>query len=61
MNSCTFTNDEKNDIDFKYVNVSVDLKAAYLKFELKENFGENYFCIQRIQFYADIIHDVSDN
>lgn len=61
VKTCTFTSDGKNDSDFKYLNVTVDFKAAYLKFELIENFGENYFCIQRIQFYADIIHRVSAN
>jgi len=61
VKTCTFTSNAENDTDFKYVNVTVDFKAAYLKFELIENFGENYFCIQRIQFYADIIHRISAN
>ena len=33
-------------------------KGAYIKFELLKNFGEDYFCIERIKFFADITHSL---
>ena len=33
-------------------------KGAYIKFELLKNFGEDYFCIKRIKFFADITHSL---
>ena len=36
----------------------LDDKGAYIKFELLKNFEEDYFCIQRIQFFADITHSL---
>ena len=59
VTSLIFTNDKISDSEFKYININENLKVASLKLELIENFGEKYFCIERIQFYADIIHNVS--
>ena len=33
-------------------------KGAYIKFELLKNFGKDYFCIERIKFFADITHSL---
>ena len=38
--------------------IKLDVKGAYLKFELLKNFGDDYFCIQRIQFFVDITHSL---
>ena len=34
-------------------------KGAYLKFELLTNFGEDYFCIKRIQFFTEITYSLN--
>ena len=52
-------NSNNDESQFKIMNLNVDVKAAYLKFELNTNYGENYFCIQRIQFFAEINHSLS--
>ena len=59
LKTCDFTNDGENDFEFKIINLSMDLKAAYLKLELSKNFGEEYFCIKKIQFFADITHSLT--
>ena len=38
--------------------ININEKGAYIKFELISNFGEDYFCIERIKFFADIIHSL---
>ena len=38
--------------------VNINDKGAYLKFEFLKNYGDNYFCIKRIQFFADITHSL---
>ena len=45
--------------EYETIFIHLDFKGAYLKFEFLSNFGEDYFCIQKIQFYADITHTVS--
>ena len=40
------------------VGIDLDEKGAYIKFEFLSNFGEDYFCIQRIKFFADITHSL---
>ena len=46
--------------DFEIYSGYFDLndKGVYIKFELLENFGEDYFCIKRIKFFAEISHSL---
>ena len=55
INTYNYSNDNS-----EYISCynELDVKGAYLKFELLKNFGEDYFCIQRIQFFADITHSL---
>ena len=39
--------------------IKMNDKGAYLKFDFLENFGEDYFCIKRIQFFVDISHSIN--
>ena len=57
LNSFNFENEE-NDIEYKIFTLNLDTKAAYLKFNLLKNFGEEYFCIKKIKFFVDITHSV---
>ena len=57
MDSYTFTNNN-NENETVYLNL--DVKGAYIKFEFLSNFGEDYFCIQKIQFFADITHTINE-
>ena len=43
----------------KVVKLNIDAKGAYLKFEFLSNLGADYFCISRIQFFADITHSIN--
>ena len=51
-------NFSNNDSEITSFYAMLDDKGAYIKFELLKNFEEDYFCIQRIQFFADITHSL---
>ena len=55
LRSYDYTNDEEDSVEKIY---KIDDKGAYLKFDFLQNFGEDYFCIKRIQFFADITHSI---
>ena len=50
-----FTNDQEDDVEIIY---KIYSKGAYLRFDFLQNFGANYFCIKRIQFFAEITHSI---
>ena len=49
-----YKNDNSKLKEFSIINI--DEKAAYIKLEFLANFGEDYFCIERIKFFAEITH-----
>ena len=48
-----------NDYEKKQISVILNDKGAFLKFELSTNFGEDYFCIKRIQFFTEITYSLN--
>jgi hypothetical protein len=55
LRSYDYTNDEEDSVKKIY---EINDKGAYLRFYFLQNFGEDYFCIKRIQFFADITHSI---
>ena len=49
--------------DIKPYNITGDLNdiAKYIRLDLLENFGGDYFCIRRIRFFADITYSIKNN
>ena len=47
-----------NNIEADSGHSNINDKGAFIKLELLKNFGENYFCIKRIQFFVDITHSL---
>ena len=45
-------------MNLKYFSVSSQCKFRYIKFELLENHGGNYFIIKNIEFIPDEIYTI---
>ena len=42
-----------------FCKINLDDKGAYLKLQFIDNFGSDYFCIEKVRFFADITHSIN--
>ena len=42
-----------------FYKINLNHKGAYLKLQFIDNFGSDYFCIEKVRFFADITHSIN--
>ena len=57
INTYNFTN---NNINNRYFENNLNNKGRFLKYEFLENFGEKYFCIERMYIYINNTYSIEE-